>query len=145
MNQMFNPIESPYTFKYLEAVYDSEKRALENKHRSVSETVTNTDQEDADKILIMTELEGRLAVLAEESVNNAIPHPLIREDGVGGCFIACPRCLVHTGIPKKIKIYCVAENKEIDLICPICHLRYDPLKYQTMPEPTVPIHSVLKA
>lgn len=142
---MFNPIESPYTFKFLEAIYDSEKRALENKYGSVSESVTNADEEDTDKKLIMTELKRRLAVLAEEAINNAIPHPLIREDGVGGCFIVCPRCIVHTGIPKKIKVYCVAENKELDLICPSCHLRYDPLHYQAMPEPTVPIHSVLKA
>ena len=81
MNPMFNPIESPYTFKFLEAIYDSEKRALENKYGSVSESVTNADKEHTDKKLIMTELKRRLAVLAEEAINNAIPHPLIREVG----------------------------------------------------------------
>jgi hypothetical protein len=98
-----NPEESPNTFKFLETVYESEKRALEERYALISQSVPKSKEEDKKKKMDMAELERRLRCIAKETANHHL-HPLIRKDSEGFSVI-CPRCLVHTGSPVKMSDY----------------------------------------
>lgn len=132
-----NPYESPATFKFLHAVYDGEKEALEHKIVSLAKTVQESEPESIEEKKIMTKLQDRLAILTEYRIEESDKPFIFKFDGKAG--IACPRCLVHTGKPRRMSVYAQMPNGELELRCKQCELETDATRYLAPPPPTVPL------
>lgn len=133
-----NPNKSPATFKFLEAVFDSEKEALNKKISSLAKTAAEKDEEEVDVDETTNRLIRRLSFVTKYWEDNKSSHPLIYMQN-GKPEIACPRCLVHTGTLNRMSFLVESMDGEMELICKTCELHNDALHYQALPPPSVPL------
>ena len=87
------------TFRYLHAVYESEKNALIKRLGFLSDSEPESENERIEVKKEHAALQRRLAALTENE-NNKTQESVLMLDGYRSAQdVACPKCLVHTTAP----------------------------------------------